>query len=59
MIDEFTLAELNGAVLRTIPIKEATTFNYTSPYRKDTTLWSIQFFISALRKQMERNLIGQ
>lgn len=55
VIDEFTLAELNGVGLRTIPIKETTTFQTYVAYRKDTTLSSpSEFFISALRKQMER-----
>lgn len=55
VIDEFTLAELNGAGLRTIPIKETTTFQTYVAYRKDTTLSGpSEFFISALRKQMER-----
>jgi DNA-binding transcriptional LysR family regulator len=55
VIDEFTLAETNGAGLRTIPIKEATTFQTYVAYRKDATLSGpSEFFISALRKQMER-----
>ena len=37
MIDEFTLAELNDMGLRTIPIKEATTFQTYVAYRKGTT----------------------
>lgn len=54
-IDEFTLAELNGVGLRTIPIKEATTFETYAAYRRDTTLSGpSEFFISALRKQMQR-----
>ena len=54
-IDEFTLAEQNGVGLRTIPIKEATTFETYAAYRKDTTLSGpSEFFISALRNQMER-----
>jgi DNA-binding transcriptional LysR family regulator len=55
VVDEFTLAERNGAGLRTIPIKEATTFQTYIAYRRDTTLSGpSEFFISALRKQMER-----
>jgi DNA-binding transcriptional LysR family regulator len=38
VIDEFTLAELNDTGLRTIPIKEATTFQTYVAYRKDTAL---------------------
>jgi DNA-binding transcriptional LysR family regulator len=55
VIDEFTLAERNSAGLRTIPIKEKTTFQTYVAYRKDTTLSSpSEFFISALRKRMEQ-----
>jgi DNA-binding transcriptional LysR family regulator len=55
VVDEFTLAERNGAGLRTIPIKEATTFQTYIAYRRDTTLSGpSEFFISALRKQMDR-----
>jgi DNA-binding transcriptional LysR family regulator len=55
VIDEFTLAERNGAGLRTIPIKETTTFQTYIAYRRDTALSGpSEFFISALRKQMER-----
>jgi DNA-binding transcriptional LysR family regulator len=55
VIDEFTLAERNGAGLRTIPIKERTTFQTYVAYRKDTALSGpCEFFVSALRKQMER-----
>jgi DNA-binding transcriptional LysR family regulator len=55
VVDEFTLAERNGAGLRTIPINEATTFQTYIAYRRDTTLSGpSEFFISALRKQMDR-----
>jgi DNA-binding transcriptional LysR family regulator len=55
VIDEFTLAERNSAGLRTIPIKEATTFQTYVAYRKDTTLSApSEFFISALRERMEQ-----
>ena len=55
VIDEFTLAERNAAGLRTIPIKETTTFQTYVACRKDTTLSGpSEFFISALGKRMER-----
>jgi DNA-binding transcriptional LysR family regulator len=55
VIDEFTLAERNRTGLRTIPIKETTTFQTYVAYRGDTALSGpCEFFISALRKQMER-----
>ena len=53
MIDEFTLAEQNAAGLRTIPIKETTTFQTYVTCRKDTALSGpSEFFISVLRKRM-------
>jgi DNA-binding transcriptional LysR family regulator len=55
VIDEFTLAEGNSTGLRTIPIKEKTTFQTYVAYRKDTTLSGpSEFFISALRTRMKQ-----
>ena len=55
MIDEFTLAERNAWGLHRIAIEEPTIFQTYAAYRNDTTLSGpAEFFISAIRKQMER-----
>ncbi len=55
VIDEFTLADRNAEGIRMIPIEEKTTFQTYVAYRNDTTLSGVAaFFISALRRQMER-----
>ncbi|MBV9289766.1 MAG: LysR family transcriptional regulator [Hyphomicrobiales bacterium] len=56
VIDEFTLANRSALGIKMIPIREPTRFQTYAAYRNDTTLSSpAEFFISALRRQMERS----
>ena len=55
VIDEFTLADRKAEGVRMIPIEEPTLFQTYVAYRNDTTLSGpAEFFISALRREMER-----